>query len=92
VIGDAPFIVFAVVTAIRVARCYIFIPNIPIWVKLGGVGLEWKMLVYIFYGFNRKFLYIKNCYLVYVVCGYLVYLSCFGTLPQDKSGNPDRNY
>jgi hypothetical protein len=68
---------------LRVARWYFFIPKIPIWVYFGieNVG--------IFYGYWDYFTAI--CYIFrpfgnFVVICYI--LPLFGTLHQEKSGNP----
>jgi hypothetical protein len=47
------------------------------------------MMVYIFYGYLVRFAVF--CYFLFtfgIVCGNLVYFSYFGTLYQEKSGNP----
>jgi hypothetical protein len=73
----------------RVARWFIFIPKIPIWVHVLWRALEWRMLVYfmtswnilgpfgIFYGSS-----------VYVVCGHLAYFSRFGMFEPRKIWQP----
>jgi hypothetical protein len=71
------------IIATWVARWFVFKPKIPIWVNFGG---PW----------NGKCFYILWPFGIFYWClGYFMTIGCnvsgFGTMHQEKSGNPDSN-
>jgi hypothetical protein len=82
--------VYFIVERTRVARWHIFKPKIPIWVNFGRScnGRCWYILCPfgLFYGHLWYFVAIWD-----ILC-FLIYLFRFGTLYQEKSGNPGANH
>jgi hypothetical protein len=73
----------------RVARWFIFVPKIPIWVYIFRRALEWKMLVHFMTFWNIWMpLDIFYGHLVYLVCVKCVYFIVLVRLNKEKSGNP----
>jgi hypothetical protein len=72
----------------RVARCYFFIPKIPIpmWGYFGGLGLEngKKNIIGPFGMFT-------DMAIRYILLSFGIFFSQFGMLYREKSGNPDHN-
>jgi hypothetical protein len=75
-----------VVVQSRVARWFIFRPKIPIWVNLGGIGME---NVGMFCDHLEHFTTIwYSLWPFGIICGNLDYFSLFIFLDKEKSGNP----
>jgi hypothetical protein len=71
----------------RVARWFVFKAKIQIWVNFGGSwNGRWWYILWTLGPFYGLLLYFMDIW--FIVRGNLVYFSRFGTLYQEKSGNP----
>jgi hypothetical protein len=78
---------FLYVVLNRVARWFVFKPNIQIWVNFGGsCNGRWRHILWTFGPFYGLLLYFMDIWYI-VAGGNLVYFSRFGILHQEKSGN-----
>jgi hypothetical protein len=72
----------------RVARWYIFKPNIPVWVNFGGPGMEYVgifMAILSIVQPNGIFYGIWSIVVIWYI------FPSFGMLYREKSGNPDQH-